>query len=751
MNQDESKVELFTEFAVHAQNAQGPFATFLGNNTPVSERSSHIKASVEAASRALGRVIQASPMNPEIMSVQFEAPFWDTCNATIQVENVSSLTGNAAGLEIRDVIFHDTTPGFSIHVPSNVTTGIVHDVQILEGQQNSVIVNLSENGLLTTQTFEFTGPPLGVTITPSGITHNAATLTVSTDDTRYPETATSLELQYKQVSEPSYAVVPESGTITGLLERTDYEARARLVRNGNYSRYTHQTFTTTELPEKVQNLSVSNTGLRSASISWDAPVASVPPVTGYLVTLVYLSAGNPDEDTRDGQVFEITETNFTLSGLNYDSVVSLEVVAVNSNGAGQIEHVEVTLQPTTVPPKPDPPALVSHTETSITVSYTHVVHDPEVTAYAVEAVGPGQSVTFTHTHISPANIEIPGLASGADKLHAIRLSALNKTGASEQSDPAQIYTADVTDPVIGGSSFTEHHDRVEVSVTGATDNSGQVVGVFAFLSTGSGVASSKEEAKATVESLGYSGGSDTGPDANMTLTTRFDGTSFAPAEPNLDFTLQILAIDRVGNVTLQQFPGVRMSDMIPPTLTVDSVVPGAGVTVSGSFSDAHSSPVTLKVVSLLGGGTLESAPSTVVTTTQGSPFNVSLTQAWDGVSIKTIGSGFLGNVFLQAEDTSQNVTVSSTGFEIPDTQPPVITFQSATANSTHVHYDVSAVDDSGDPVTLKVFVSETEVADPEAEVAVNFSSDASGVLTQLGSSSLSPLPPVVFETNMSMN
>jgi hypothetical protein len=751
MNQDESKVELFTEFAVHAQNAQGPFATFLGNNTPVSERANHIKASVEAASKALGRVIQASPMNPEILSVQLQAPFWDTCNATIQVENVSSLTGNVTGLGSRDVTFHDSEPGFSIHVPSNLTTGTAHDVQILEGQQNSVIVNLSENGLLTTQTLDFTGPPLGVTITPSGITNNAATLTVSTDDTRYPEAATSLDLQYKQVSDPGYTVVPESGTITGLLEKTEYEARARLVRNGNQSRYTHQTFTTTELPGKVRNLSVTNTGLSTASISWDSPVVSVPPVTGYRVTLVYLAAGNPDEDTRDGQVFETTETNFTLSGLNYDSTVSFEVVAVNSNGSGLIEYVEVPMQATTVPPKPDPPVFASHTETSITVSYTHVVHDPEVTAYTVEAVGPGQSVTFTHTHVSPAIIEIPGLTSGADKLHSIRLSALNKTGASDQSDPAQIYTADVTDPVIGASSFTEHHDRVEVSVTGATDNSGQVVGVFAFLAIGAGVASSKEEAKATVESPGYSGGSDTGPDANMTLTTSFDGTSFAPAEPNLEFTLHILAIDRVGNVTLQQFPGVQVADKIPPTLTVDSVVPGSGVTVSGSFSDAHSSPVTLKVVSLLGTGTLESAPGTVVTTTQGSPFNVSLTQAWDGVSVKAIGSGFLGNVYLQAEDTSQNVTVSSTDFQIPDTQPPVITIQSATANSTHVHYDVSAVDDSGDPVTLRVFVSETSLTDPETETVTNFSSDTSGVLTQLGGSSLPALPPVVFETNMSMN
>lgn len=757
---DLSRVELFTEFADHATNATGAFATlFAGNNVPLSQRAAHVSASVNAASRALGAV--NLPLAPEVVTLEAVTDHWDSANVLLTCENVSTLTGHVSGVSIS--FQGDDQPGFSPHIPSRVTQGAATGIPIQDGQTVTMDVEIEESGQVVSSSVDVTSPGLEITIpSPPVVTHEQATVTVSLNDARYYEPAKegSLQVQYKAsdaVEWQGTVVVADPVTSLvvgpGLQENTAHDLRIRLMRDyaSSYSLF-QGAFATTELPKAVSNLQGSTDGgLRQVLLQWDVSDV-VPAVTSFDVSMEYVSIGYPTSDSRTG-VHSLPPASsgagYSVTGLNYDSVVRFTVAARNSNGAGPSSSIVVSMPTTTVPPVPAAPTFSSHTEDSITLAYTHVVHDPPVASYNVTVVPPdAPEFSLSVTPVTPALITVSNLTSGADKLHQVSLSAVNKTGSSEFGPSLQVYTGDVTAPLLGLVEYEVTHESVVVTVTGAQDNSGGAVSLFAYLSSGSFSAASAAEAKAVVEDTGYSGGSDVGPTSTMTLTTFYDG-QWAPAVPTVEYVLHVVAMDRVGNPRMAKFPGVAIRDTIPPVLTVSDVIAGNNqVVVQGSFSDLHSEPVTLSAVALSPpNGAFETAPSVTVVTD--SPFAITLTQTWNGQETISMTSGLQGNVTLVATDGQGNTTRAVSDFHLPDTEPPTVTISSTSGNVHEVQYSVDASDDSGEPVSLQVFLVTSGNGD--GVTPSSFSTTETGSLLQLGTDSSSPaatpLPPPLFQTS----
>ena len=741
---EESSVTLFQEFADHAAQATQPFASFMGNATPLAEAPRHTKAAVNAGLRALEALRLSSPMPPEVVTLTATSPYWDVANVSLACENVHALTGHVvSGSSQGTVQFVETAPGFSPIVPSVVTRGHAVVEGLQEATEALLTLDLSEGDLRTTADVTTTTASLGISVQPE-VTHNQATMTFVVDD---PRTDYHLEVQGKPASEASYSDIPVShrtATFSGLNPNTLHDIRYRVVRNLAQTPYRTTQLTTTELPGPVVP-SVTHEGLRTLRVQWEPPSAN-PPVEDYQLTWEYTSPGFPLDDSRTGlQTVTVLAAEYAIAGLNYDSAVRVRVSARNSNGSGPQTQAEAQTPPTIPPPAPAAPSFAAHTETSITLSYVHVEHEPAVGSYNVQLTSPdSQVVSFVHQHTGGSTIVASNLTAGPDQLYSIEIAAVNTTGASEASPAIQAYTADLAAPTLGTVEYLATPEHVTVTLTGVADNSGGTVSVFAFLTSET---LDSSQAKAVTELGGYQGAAGIGS-GTLTCTTFYSGSDFAQAVPNANYTLHVLAIDRVGNFDHRVFQNVSIADNVPPTVAASlSSASSSGVTVAGTFGDDYSFPVTLTSALLTGSGELEGAPTAVSNSGGGSsqPFSVSFSQAWNGTELISLHPGIQANVTLLAEDASGNTSGSVVHVDIPDTTAPVVSL-SGDAGATGVSYSVVATDDSGQDPALKVFWSKAEQTSvPEGFTGV--ATEGSGTLTTaFGLDDVGPLPTASLGT-----
>lgn len=733
---NESSVMLFQEFADHASEATAPFASFLGNATPLSEAPRHAKAAVNAGLRALEAARAQQPLAPEILTLDAQVLFWDVANVSVSLENVHSITGQVSPGSA-SVTFTQTAPGFSPIVPSVVTEGHAVVEGLQEALETTLTVTLTEGGLHASSGVAVTTPALDIQ-TSAQATHDTASLSFLVVD---PRLDYALEVQGKPTGAASWTpLVPEASantaqdraftaTFPGLAENTQHDVRYRAVRNGVFTAYRTLQVSTTELPGAVTALSFAQSGLRGIDVTWASPV-SVPPVESFNVVWEYTSAGYPVSDSRTGtQTDTVTTSSYSISGLNYDSAVRITVSANNSNGNGPQEQLDAQTTATSAPPTPSAPLFSSHTEDSLMVSYTHVVHEPEVQTYNVIVTDPsGQAAPFTHVHPGGAlgTIQLTGLTAGPDKLYTVSVAAVNTTGASDPSPELQAYTADLAAPQVASVTYQTSPENVTVAFSGVSDNSGGAVSTFAFLTDQTLDAAG---AQAATELPGYNGAAGLG-DGTLACTTLFNGTGFEAAVPNTQYTLHALAVDRVGNFDHRVFYAVAIADDVPPTVSASlTSASSSGVTVAGTFGDDYSFPVSLTSALLTGAGALSGTPSAVSNSggVSSQSFTVSFSQAWDGTQLVPLRPGIQANVTLVAEDGSGNTFSQVVPVDIPDTTPPVLS-ASGDAGATQVSYTVTASDDSGGTPTLSVFLSAAQqTAVPSGFTGV--ATDYSGALT----------------------
>jgi hypothetical protein len=269
-------------------------------------------------------------------------------------------------------------------------------------------------------------------------------------------------------------------------------------------------------------------------------------------------------------------------------------------------------------------------------------------------------------------------------------------------------------------------ENITVTFSGVSDNSGGSVSTFAFLTDQTLDAA---EARAVTELPGYNGAAGLG-DGTLTCTTLFNGTAFEAAVPNTQYTLHALAVDRVGNADHRVFYAVAIADDVPPTVSASlTSASSSGVSITGTFGDDYSFPVSLTSALLTGAGALSGAPSAVSNSggVSSQSFTVSFAQAWDGTQLVSLTPGIQANVTLVAEDSSGNTFSQVVPVDIPDTTPPVLS-ASGDAGATQVSYTVTASDDSGGTPTLSVFLSAAQqTAVPSGFTGV--ATDYSGALT----------------------
>eukprot|EP00048_Salpingoeca_helianthica_P017822 m.239186 g.239186 ORF g.239186 m.239186 type:complete len:1154 (+) comp22372_c0_seq1:12-3473(+) len=228
-----------------------------------------------------------------------------------------------------------------------------------------------------------------------------------------------------------------SASILGLLPATRFDLRVCALNRAGEGASSH-TITITSpdaIPAAPQNLALVTAGASTLSVSWTAPRANGPAITGYRVEISENVLGPADSF----KIAATTEnTTCDLRGLNPITAYAIRVAATNKIGLGLFSDALVALTAPGAPQAPTGVSISEITQTSATVSWTAATaRGSPVTQYRVFA----NTLSFT-TQETECSLPLTGL--DPDTTYRVKVQALSRCGDGPFSSVVKLVTSYTT-------------------------------------------------------------------------------------------------------------------------------------------------------------------------------------------------------------------------------------------------------------------------------------------------------------------